>query len=270
MSAPPPAAPAPIKIPVKIPVGMLPGKLLVKLPPGIPLPTNIPRPAGAPVAAKVPVAAAAPPKPVAKVEVKPKVAPPPPPPKPPVKRPKIEDDEEEDERLLFGAAKTQVKKEEKKPVSSRPSSQSSASPPPRKIPRVEIKTQDEEDVSDEEELSLFARASRAGLLSQELVDDEPEVVEVGPPPRPPQRKFPGNFEAAIEKTRQQLNREENLCRIKDENKSVSLGTSKINYIDPRIVCSWATREKVPLSRLFSATLQKKFPWAMNIGEDYRF
>ena len=267
-------APVPVKIPVKIPVGIVPGKLVVKLPPGVPLPTNIPRPAVAAVVAKTVVAAAAgAPKPIVVSAPKPVVAPKPavvaPAKQAPVKRPKIEDDEEEDERLLLGATKASivVKKEVKKEVKSQ-----SSSPPPRKVARIELPkpSLNEDDVSDEEDLSLFARASRNGLLSQEPVDDEPDVAEVGPPPRPPIRRFPGNVEAAIEKAKVQLNREENNARIKDENKSVSLGTSKINYIDPRIVCSWATREKVPLSKLFSATLQKKFPWAMTVTDSYRF
>ncbi|WWC91614.1 uncharacterized protein L201_006560 [Kwoniella dendrophila CBS 6074] len=44
-------------------------------------------------------------------------------------------------------------------------------------------------------------------------------------------------------------------------KDVALGTSKINYIDPRITVAWAKKYDVPLEKLFSKTLREKFPWA---------
>ena len=51
---------------------------------------------------------------------------------------------------------------------------------------------------------------------------------------------------------------------------VSLGTSKTNYIDPRIIHSWCKREEVDLRKVYSATLVQKFPWAQVAGEDWRF
>ncbi|OCF38236.1 DNA topoisomerase I [Kwoniella heveanensis CBS 569] len=48
---------------------------------------------------------------------------------------------------------------------------------------------------------------------------------------------------------------------KDKLKDVALGTSKINYIDPRLTVAWAKKYDVPLEKLFSKTLREKFPWA---------
>ncbi|WVQ67072.1 uncharacterized protein L199_005265 [Kwoniella botswanensis] len=48
---------------------------------------------------------------------------------------------------------------------------------------------------------------------------------------------------------------------RDKLKDVALGTSKINYIDPRITVAWAKKYDVPLEKLFSKTLREKFPWA---------
>ena len=48
----------------------------------------------------------------------------------------------------------------------------------------------------------------------------------------------------------------------DEGKTVSLTTSKINYLDPRITVAWAKKWDVPLEKLFSKTIRQKFPWAM--------
>jgi len=57
---------------------------------------------------------------------------------------------------------------------------------------------------------------------------------------------------------------------KDENKAVSLTTSKINYIDPRISVAWAKKYDVSIEKIFSKALRQKFPWAMDVEEDWEF
>ena len=59
-------------------------------------------------------------------------------------------------------------------------------------------------------------------------------------------------------------------RNKDENKTVALGTSKINYMDPRITVSWCKRVELPIERVFPMTLRDKFPWAMGATTDFKF
>ncbi|RNC54190.1 type IB topoisomerase small subunit, partial [Trypanosoma cruzi] len=125
-----------------------------------------------------------------------------------------------------------------------------------------------------DELTLFEIAKARGLVNERVdnkkEEEEEEVAPVGPPPRPPiVRSFPNNVDLALQRYEERLNREENMIRIKDDNKAVSLGTSKVNYIDPRIVCSWAKEYNVPIGKIFSATLQKKFPWAMG-AENFSF
>lgn len=44
---------------------------------------------------------------------------------------------------------------------------------------------------------------------------------------------------------------------KDEGKETSLGTSKINYIDPRITSAWCVKYEVPIERMLSKTLREK-------------
>lgn len=51
---------------------------------------------------------------------------------------------------------------------------------------------------------------------------------------------------------------------------MSLTTSKINYIDPRISVAWAKRAGVPIEKIFSKVLRDKFPWAMDVDEDWKF
>ncbi|EAU91226.2 topoisomerase I [Coprinopsis cinerea okayama7 len=57
---------------------------------------------------------------------------------------------------------------------------------------------------------------------------------------------------------------------RDEGKEVALGTSKINYLDPRITVAWASANKVPIEKMFSKTLLEKFPWAMGVDDDWKF
>ena len=57
---------------------------------------------------------------------------------------------------------------------------------------------------------------------------------------------------------------------KDDNKEVSLGTSKLNYMDPRISVAWCKRNEVPIEKIFSKTLRNKFNWAMAVPPDWQF
>ena len=55
-----------------------------------------------------------------------------------------------------------------------------------------------------------------------------------------------------------------------ELKSVSLGTSKINYIDPRISISFIKKHNMELKDVFNANLQNKFAWALDIDDTWVF
>ena len=67
-----------------------------------------------------------------------------------------------------------------------------------------------------------------------------------------------------------LDKAEAARRTKDETKNVSLGTSKINYNDPRITIAWCKAHEVPIQKQFPKTLLAKFAWAMSTEPDYRF
>lgn len=58
--------------------------------------------------------------------------------------------------------------------------------------------------------------------------------------------------------------------LKLEMKNVSLGTSKVNYIDPRITISFMKKHNIDISKLFTSALQDKFTWALDIETDYTF
>jgi DNA topoisomerase-1 len=55
--------------------------------------------------------------------------------------------------------------------------------------------------------------------------------------------------------------------LKLELKNISLGTSKINYIDPRITIAWIKKHEFPVEKIFSETLREKFKWAFEVDYD---
>mmetsp|Transcript_7505 Transcript_7505/g.11163 ORF Transcript_7505/g.11163 Transcript_7505/m.11163 type:complete len:834 (-) Transcript_7505:54-2555(-) len=57
---------------------------------------------------------------------------------------------------------------------------------------------------------------------------------------------------------------------KDDNKEVSLGTSKLNYMDPRISVAFCKRNEIPIEKIFSKTMRDKFNWSMAVPPDWEF
>ncbi|EAS33798.1 topoisomerase I [Coccidioides immitis RS] len=58
---------------------------------------------------------------------------------------------------------------------------------------------------------------------------------------------------------------------KEDNKEVALGTSKINYIDPRLTVVFSKKFSVPIEKFFSKTLREKFDWAIkSVDENWEF
>jgi DNA topoisomerase-1 len=55
-----------------------------------------------------------------------------------------------------------------------------------------------------------------------------------------------------------------------ELKNVSLGTSRTNYLDPRITISFLKKHNIPVDKIFSSALQDKFKWAFDIEPDFKF
>ena len=57
---------------------------------------------------------------------------------------------------------------------------------------------------------------------------------------------------------------------KMELKNISLGTSKTNYIDPRISVAFLKTHEIPVEKIFSQALRDKFFWAFDINKDFVF
>lgn len=58
---------------------------------------------------------------------------------------------------------------------------------------------------------------------------------------------------------------------RDANKTVALGTSKLNYIDPRLTVMFSKKYDVPIDKLFGKSMREKFKWAIESSdENWRF
>lgn len=79
------------------------------------------------------------------------------------------------------------------------------------------------------------------------------------------------LEKQIEKLDQRIETSSIQLRDKEENSQVSLGTSKINYIDPRLSVVFCKKYGVPIERIFTKSLREKFKWAIeSADENWRF
>ncbi|OTA69297.1 hypothetical protein K449DRAFT_90607 [Hypoxylon sp. EC38] len=75
------------------------------------------------------------------------------------------------------------------------------------------------------------------------------------------------IESNIQKIEERIRTLELQAADRDGNKEVALGTSKINYIDPRLTVVFAKKFDVPIEKFFSKTLREKFNWAIKSVED---
>ncbi|XP_023958405.3 DNA topoisomerase I, mitochondrial isoform X2 [Chrysemys picta bellii] len=84
--------------------------------------------------------------------------------------------------------------------------------------------------------------------------------------------------AAVEKKKKLLEKlQEQLLKLnvqatdKEENKQIALGTSKLNYLDPRISVAWCKKFGVPIEKIYNKTQREKFAWAIDMAdEDFEF
>jgi len=67
-----------------------------------------------------------------------------------------------------------------------------------------------------------------------------------------------------------LDKQNTMVQMKEDNKTVALGTSKMNYMDPRITVAFCKRAQLPIEKVFTRGLRDKFPWAMYSKSTWRF
>lgn len=72
------------------------------------------------------------------------------------------------------------------------------------------------------------------------------------------------------KDKQKIKELKSKKKLKSEMKTLSLGTSKINYIDPRITVAFFKKHDIDLKKVYTETLLKKFKWALETSPEFRF
>ncbi|KAI8128183.1 hypothetical protein FF38_08634 [Lucilia cuprina] len=71
----------------------------------------------------------------------------------------------------------------------------------------------------------------------------------------------------LERLKEQLKKLELQETDRDENKTIALGTSKLNYLDPRISVAWCKKHNVPIEKIFNKTQRTKFLWAIHMADE---
>jgi len=121
------------------------------------------------------------------------------------------------------------------------------------IEKIDIK------IRDVDELLVVLKKRKKALANGET----PEVYMVNGKAKPL-----GNSVEAVDRKIKQALKKKNTLKIdklqKDDLKTVALGTSKLNYIDPRIVIAWCKRAGLEIKHVFPKTTREKFNWA--VGE----
>ena len=85
--------------------------------------------------------------------------------------------------------------------------------------------------------------------------------------------LPSTEEACATKIAQfekRVQEQERKIQMKEDNKTTSLGTSKANYMDPRISVAFCKKADLPIEKVFTGVLRNKFPWAMYTPSTFRW
>lgn len=76
--------------------------------------------------------------------------------------------------------------------------------------------------------------------------------------------------STIDKLKNKIKNYKSKKELLKEMKNVSLGTSKANYVDPRITVAFLKKHDLDVNKIFPKTLQNKFAWAFQVDENYKF
>jgi DNA topoisomerase-1 len=62
----------------------------------------------------------------------------------------------------------------------------------------------------------------------------------------------------------------NTAKLEEAQFNISTSTSKVNYLDPRIVVAWCKKGDVPIEKIYNKTQLTKFVWAMETPLQWKF
>lgn len=101
-------------------------------------------------------------------------------------------------------------------------------------------------------------------LEQKIKDKKKEVKEAEEALKRARGAEKEKAQKKYDRLKEQLKKLKISRTDKDENKQVALGTSKLNYLDPRITVAWCKEHDVPLEKVFTKTHREKFRWAIDM------
>lgn len=126
-------------------------------------------------------------------------------------------------------------------------------------------------------LRLNEKIEELKVVLEELKSDLSRAKKGKPPlksknadGKPKRNLNPEALEKKIAQTNAKIEKMERDKETKEDLKTVALGTSKINYLDPRITVAWCKRQEVPIEKIFNKSLLAKFTWAMDVDPGFRF
>jgi DNA topoisomerase-1 len=148
----------------------------------------------------------------------------------------------------------------------------------------------EDDMSIQEKLLAYNRANRQVAilcnhqrsvpksheksmenLKVKIKDKKKEVKQLKEELKNARGKDKEKAQAKLARAEEQLKKLRIQRTDRDENKTIALGTSKLNYLDPRISVAWCRKQEVPIDKIFNKTQRDKFRWAIDMAdEDYVF
>jgi len=60
------------------------------------------------------------------------------------------------------------------------------------------------------------------------------------------------------------------AKLEETELNISTSTSKVNYLDPRIVVSWCKSIEMPIEKIYNKTQLQKFVWSMDVDPAWQF
>ncbi|KAK7123267.1 hypothetical protein R3I93_021624 [Phoxinus phoxinus] len=81
------------------------------------------------------------------------------------------------------------------------------------------------------------------------------------------RKLVEKKEKLVQRLCEQLKKLQLQETDREENKVIALGTSKLNYLDPRITVAWCKKHNVPIEKIYNKTQRDKFTWAIHMTDE---
>ncbi|XP_029910003.1 DNA topoisomerase I, mitochondrial [Myripristis murdjan] len=117
---------------------------------------------------------------------------------------------------------------------------------------------------------IDARKEQLALAKSELKQAKKEAKAKGSSD-PKLQTLVERKKNAVQRSEEQLLKLEVQATDREENKQIALGTSKLNYLDPRISVAWCKNMEVPLEKIYNKSQRDKFAWAIDMTEaDFEF